>query len=140
MKNRKISGENSWDMKKLPDVLERKIEENGYTISYEIDPNKIDPENETQIITFGKYSSGGRDFEFSAEIGENIETFVEGILSTYSDFDVSYETYIWLDDAGHGKNGCPWDMKDAYEDTEECQEFIYNLWNIAREYQIQTQN
>ena len=42
-----------------------------------------------------------------------------------------YETYLWLDSDGHGKNGAPYDMKDLYEDMEACREIIYELYEIV---------
>ncbi len=45
------------------------------------------------------------------EMRKRIDNFVDG-------YDVSYETYIWLDKTGHGTNGAPYDMKDVYEDME----------------------
>ena len=44
--------------------------------------------------------------------------FVANIRDYVDNFDVSYETYIWLDNTGHGTKGAPYDMKDVYEDTE----------------------
>jgi hypothetical protein len=51
----------------------------------------------------------------------NIQEYIEG-------YDVSYETYIWLDDTGHGANGSPYDMKDVYEDMEACLENVRELF------------
>ena len=49
------------------------------------------------------------------------------VAEYYSDFDVSRETYLWLDDTGHGKNGAPYDMIEVYHDMEECEELIQEL-------------
>ena len=56
------------------------------------------------------------------------------ILSYYQDFDVSYETSLWIGSDGHGKNGAPYEIKDIYEDMEECHEFIMELYNIVGKY------
>lgn len=41
-------------------------------------------------------------------------------LKSYIDnFDVSYETYIWLDKFGHGTNGSPYEMEDVLNNTKE---------------------
>ena len=67
------------------------------------------------------------DFIITSPFGQhcNIEVHaatldeLEHELYTWFDnYDVSYETYIWLDDSGHGSNGAPYDMKDVYEDME----------------------
>ena len=55
-------------------------------------------------------------------------------MSYYNDFDVSYEAYLWLDNTGHGTNGAPHDMKAVYEDMEECEGFIYELYQVVDKY------
>lgn len=47
----------------------------------------------------------------------DIETLKNDLADYINDFDVSYETYLWLDECGHGKNGAPYDMKDVYENV-----------------------
>ena len=42
------------------------------------------------------------------EVTESVQKFAEG-------YDVSTETYLWLDKFGHGKNGAPYDMRDCYD-------------------------
>ena len=85
-------------------------------------------------ISFGKFSSAGQDFMFFVDNSETIDGFLNNIYSCYDNFDVSEEAYRWLDESGHGKNGAPWDMKDVYEDMEECESFIYELYDIVNEY------
>lgn len=82
---------------------------------------------------FGKYSPAGQDFSFSVEIGNSLSEFAQNVLNYYDDFDVCYETYLWLDSDGHGTNGAPYDMKDLYEDMEACREIIYELYEIIEE-------
>lgn len=92
----------------------------------------IEDESEGNIcFDFGKYSPAGQDFHVSAELENNEpDTLTDNLYARYSDFDVSSETYLWLDNDGHGKNGAPYDMKDLYEDMETCQEMIMDLYNI----------
>ena len=59
-----------------------------------------------------------------------IDTLTNNLYERYSDFDVSSETYLWLDNTGHGTNGAPYDMKDLYEDMDACQEMIMELYNV----------
>ena len=112
----------------MMDLKEKIIEvakNHGWTIY-------IEDESDNNIcFVFGKYSPAGQDFHVSAEL-ENMEpdTLTDNIYARYSEFDVSSETYIWLDAFGHGKNGAPYDMKDLYEDMEACQEMIMDLYNI----------
>ena len=85
-------------------------------------------------ISFGKFSSAGQDFCFFIGVFETLRDFCDEIYNCYSNFDVSEETYLWLDESGHGKNGAPWDMKEVYEDMEECKGFINDLYYIINEY------
>ena len=118
---------NERSKEKLPDGLEAIIKDEGFSISYVGDG----------ICEFGKYSSAGQDFNFAVDIGENIDEFCDNVRAVYNNFDVSYETYLWLDDTGHGTNGCPYDMKEAYEELEECEEFIWDLFGIADKYRTE---
>ena len=92
-------------------------------------------EKETEVcFSFSKFSPAGKDFYFSVSVpnedDEDIfyNNVADAIYEYWEDFDVSYETYIWLDETGHGRNGAPYDMKDLYEDTEYCKKMIHDLW------------
>ena len=50
--------------------------------------------------------------------GETFEELANAVMNWADNFDVSEETYIWLDNFGHGTNGAPYDMRDCYEDME----------------------
>lgn len=98
-------------------------------------------EEETEgVIRIGKFSSAGQDFSFSVEIRNTLEELQDEIARYYESFDVSEEAYYWLDDSGHGKNGAPYDMKDVYEDMEECKEFIYDAFCLIRNLIFEKQN
>lgn len=84
--------------------------------------------DDNEYVYLQRYSTVGQDFNISMEIGNDIESFIKNIYDYYENFDVSYETYLWLDSTGHGKNGAPYDMRDAYNDMEECEQFIYQLY------------
>lgn len=109
---------------KLSKKLESMIEKAGFS---------IDQEDEN-IFDFGKYSPYGQDFHFLIDTEGSLDLFRDNILAYYNDFDVSYETYLWLGNDGHGQNGAPYDMKDVYEDMEKCQGFIYELYQIVDKY------
>ena len=85
-------------------------------------------------FSFEKYSHAGRDFVFTVcvrnEVYEDLvfEYLKSAIYKYWECFDVCYETYIWLDETGHGRNGAPHDMKDLYEDTQDCADMIYDMW------------
>ena len=84
---------------------------------------------EDNIITFQRYSGCGQDFSFELDVSETSDEFTDNLYSYYSDFDVSRETYLWLDESGHGTNGAPYDMIDVYNDMKECEEAIHDLWS-----------
>jgi hypothetical protein len=78
---------------------------------------------------FSKRSLTGGDFRFEAILEDgDVEEFLNDILNYYWDYDVSYETYIWLGKDGHGVNGAPDDIKNIYEDREACIENVYALY------------
>ena len=85
-------------------------------------------------FSFEKYSPAGRDFCFEVCVPNDEDEYViydsvaDAIYTYFEGFDVSYETYIWLDEEGHGKNGAPYDMSDVYKDTESCEKMIDDLW------------
>jgi len=70
-------------------------------------------------LEFTKYSPAGQEFNFRVD-GEDLEEVTQNINERCENFDCSEEAYLWLDDSGHGTNGAPYDMKDLYEDMEEC--------------------
>lgn len=104
----------------LSEKLIEKIEEAGFNVEY----------GDKNLYYFRKFSSAGHDFYFEINTGDSIEIFAQNALKCYNEFDVSEEAYLWLDNSGHGKNGAPYDMKDVYEDMEECGEFIKELYDI----------
>ena len=92
-------------------------------------------DNKTKVcFSFEKYSPAGQDFYFSVSVpnedDEDIfyNNVADAIYEYWEGFDVSYETYIWLDETGHGMNGAPNDMMDAYKDMKACEDMIHDLW------------
>ena len=75
---------------------------------------------------FSKYSPVGQDFNVEIE-ADTLEEVVKKIQERCNNFDCSEETYLWLDNSGHGVNGAPYDMKDVYEDMEACLEMMEEL-------------
>ena len=109
---------------KLSKKLINAIEAAGFSI-YQEDEN---------CYSFGKYSSAGQDFSFAVDTGKDYWDLANNIFEYYQYFDVSEEAYLWLDDSGHGKNGAPYDMRDLYNDMEQCEGFIYELYQIVSEF------
>lgn len=116
------------------DVIAKVIEiaeENGFSVN--VYNNREDEEE--YYFEFGKYSNCGRDFTFSIFFNtlDDISDIADKIYEYYEDFDVSYETYIWVDNFGHGMNGAPDDMLDVYNDTKQCKGFIEELYDAIHE-------
>ena len=93
------------------------IENNDWNITCcEIDNNNI--------ITLDLQTYTNYDCNFTVsvlyEVNSNKEiekeNLINALIEFYNNFDVSYETYLWLDGTGHGIDGAPYDMKDVYED------------------------
>ncbi len=109
-------------MKKEIKTLIEKIEDQGWSVSE-------DGENQYML---SQYSPAGQDFNTRIE-GETADDLINDLYERYENFDVSEEAYLWLDDTGHGKNGAPYDMRDLYNDMEECEQMILNLYNELKE-------
>lgn len=121
---------NEEDKEVITKVIEI-AEENGFSVN--VYNNREDEEE--YYFEFGKYSDCGRDFTFDIFFNTltDIDDIADKIYEYYEDFDVSYETYIWLDNFGHGTNGAPYDMLDAYNDTKQCEGFIEELYNAIHD-------
>lgn len=104
--------------------LINKAEEIGWSVDYKKDEN---------YIMFENYSPTGQDIVIEIEVKGSL-TLLKELENYYNNYDVSYEAYLWLDETGHGKNGAPYDMKDLYEDMEEVEEMIGDLYNTLNNY------
>ena len=125
----KLKYYNEEDKNVIAKVIEI-AEENGFSVN--VYNNREDKEE--YYFVFGKYSDCGRDFTFDIVFDtlSDISDIADKIYEYYEDFDVSYETYIWLDNFGHGMNGASDDMLDVYNDTKQCEGFIEELYNAIQ--------
>lgn len=111
-----------------------KIYEIAEREGWQVDYSYTDEKGTMVIFSFYKYSPAGQDFYFQVDVQneEDEDTFYENvedaIYQYWDDFDVCYETYLWLDSTGHGKNVASHDMKDVYEDMQACEDMIHDLW------------
>lgn len=111
-----------------------KIYEIAEREGWQVDYQYVDEQEACVNFSFEKYSPAGQDFYFEVSVpneeGEDTfyENVAEAIFTYWEGFDVCYETYIWLDETGHGRNGAPYDMKELYEDMQACEDMIYDLW------------
>lgn len=108
---------------KIYEVAERE----GWAVSHTVCQGEISFE-------FSKLSPAGQDFHFTRDVDyEDDEDYVfselrDAVYRYWENFDVCEETYIWLDNTGHGMNGAPENMKDLYEDMQSCEDMIHDLW------------
>ena len=112
-----------------------------YELATEYGPFPFKKENfvltydkKNMIYMFSKMSPAGQDFNFEVDIGCDIEDFARNIYKTFMDYDISCETYLWLDNTGHGKNGAPFDLEDVLEDIKACEQYIQDAHTIVCRY------
>ncbi len=79
-------------------------------------------------IELSQYSPKGRDFSFIIEHTEDYDDATRAVYNAWTDFDASYETYIWLDESGHGTNGAPYTLEAVLEDSKAIEKMIHTLW------------
>lgn len=108
----------------LPADLTAEILAAGYEIEHDDDG----------CYHFGRYSPAGQDFGFTIDPGGSIMDLIHALYEYWDAYDVSYETFIWLDSSGHGGNGAPYDMRDCYDDMEICRGYIHELYSIINNY------
>ena len=74
------------------------------------------------------YTKHGGEEIIEVDKNENLAQYLADYDESY---DPSEETYIWLDETGHGKNGAPHDMRDILADKEEWEGKIEELAMVA---------
>jgi hypothetical protein len=86
-------------------------------------------DDELRQIYFNWNSDAGEDvnLEFSADDISSIEELSDLIKQEYDNYDVGYETLLWLDNFGHGKNGAPDYIGDIVADKEATKAKIKSL-------------
>lgn len=71
---------------------------------------------------------GTYDFVFAISYEEkSLQSLVIQIESYLKNFDVDYETSIWIGEDGHGKNGAPYHIKDILDEMYSAKEQIATL-------------
>lgn len=103
------------NLENIKDYIENKLENTQWIVDVIIN-------NETKSVDVNLeiYSPAGRDVcvEFTFEEGTTKKQIHSEFESYYESYDVSYETYLWLDEDGHGKNGAPYEMEKVLIDTQ----------------------
>lgn len=71
---------------------------------------------------------GTHDFVFAIQCEEkSLQSFVIQLENYLKNFDVDYETSIWIGEDGHGKNGAPYHIKDILDEMYSAKEQIATL-------------
>lgn len=95
--------------------FENKLKDTEWKVDTTINESKKQVEVSLEI-----YTPAGRDvcLEFEFKDKTTKEQISKTFQEYYESYDVSYETYIWLDNEGHGKNGAPYEMEKVLIDTQ----------------------
>lgn len=71
---------------------------------------------------------GTHDFVFAIQCEEkSLQSFVIQLENYLKNFDVDYETSIWIGKDGHGTNGAPYHIKDILDEMYSAKEQIATL-------------
>lgn len=103
-----IANDNKWSLRYCRDTDNKRADVYDITLSC-TSPCHQDYNIEVDVV-----------IPADATISEALNTIAEAIWEEADSTDISYTTYIWLDNMGHGQNGAPYDMKECYEDMEWC--------------------
>lgn len=69
------------------------------------------------LFDFGKF---GKDLTTEFTLAKySVINFLNALDCFIENYDVDYETYLWLDNMGHGTRGAPYCIQDILEENEE---------------------
>lgn len=101
--------------------------------------NKLDTticfESDGKTILISAFSPEGQDCNIEIELneGDTLTTLADEVYDRYEAFDVSEETYLWLDNTGHGTNGAPYELEDVLDDMKWQEKWILRVYNLINE-------
>ena len=111
------------------DTVVRCGETNGWNVSAD-----AGQKNGFVMLVCSTWSTAGLNCALTGTlIGQDLESLITDMENYYDDFDVDEETYLWLDNRGHGKNGAPYRMRDVLEDMEAAEKMVEDLLDAIRE-------
>lgn len=111
------------NLKNIIDNIENVSDSTNNVLAWNI--SSVDDE----YISLQIYSLEEQDFNIDIPHENDFEIFKENLYNCYLSFDVSTESYYWLDNSGHGKNGAPYEMIDVYNDMDWCKNSILTLYD-----------
>jgi hypothetical protein len=117
-------------MTKSNDKINKVLAKVCKDLGIKIDVSEYD-DDEHVTIFFSFYTDCGQDVckEINLYDWNDVDEIRDKLAELYENFDVDYETYIWLGDDGHGKSGAPYHIKDVLADMEEVDEKLKQLSN-----------
>lgn len=97
------------------------------------------PTKDEVMFEFSKFTPAVQDFSSSATMQNGcLDSFIREVEEYYEGFNPDEETYLWLDERGHGLNGVPYRMKGVLADMEAAErmvaDFLIALQNLEDEY------
>ena len=103
------------NLENIVKYLESKLNDTEWKVD-----TTINEKNNQVELSLETWTPAGRDvvFEFEFKDKTTKEQISKSFQEYYDNYDVSFETYIWLDDEGHGKNGAPYEMESVLIDTQ----------------------
>lgn len=116
-------------MKKAFEEIVRLAKEIGWDTTTDEDKTE-----NYSVFTFTLIKPYQLDFSFSVEAENNsVYSLLDNLAHYLSAYDVSKETYLRLDEQGHGKKGYPYDMEEVLkifnyreEEIEKLVEYLTN--------------
>lgn len=99
-------------------------------LGIKVDVSEYDDDGHVTIY-FSFYTSGGQDVDKDIDLDDwnDVDEIRDKLDDLHENFDVDYETYIWLGNDGHGRSGAPYHIKDLLADMEEVDEKLKQLLN-----------
>lgn len=93
-------------------------------------------ESDGKTILISAFSPEGQDcnMEIGLDEDDTLTTLADRVYGHYEDFDVSEETYLWLDNTGHGKNGAPYELEDLLNDMKWQENWMLDVYHMINKY------
>ena len=77
------------------------------------------------------FTPHAQDYSFQISLSniKSLKDLSKALVEQYHRIDLSYETYMRVNDSGHGVNGAPHDLREVYNDMETVEAMLWLLGN-----------
>lgn len=105
----------------------------GWNVSLYSQHRNFPYESKEIVAEFESRTAAGQDlcvcavFDDENDNEANMQSLVKELHDYWEDFDVDEETYLWIGEDGHGKNGAPYHIKDILEDMTKAKQMIKEM-------------